>query len=205
MVAVRLYGCRCLLALARLSLHGAKLPAEGQAYVQGVPTNEMHTKGFVSIGCEPCTIPILPNQHEREGRWAWEVSPALAALPGSQLQAHSMSLAERLVDHRRQHARLLLSTATLTGACACCMTVCSIVWCQQRAGSPASALAGHHEQGVQLAQQQEQGSRTAGSSLECMLRKLPTELLGDLWLRLQGATKKECGCHTQRQCGRQQQ
>ena len=35
--------------------------------------NEMHAKGFVSIGCEPCTIPILPNQHEREGRWAWEV------------------------------------------------------------------------------------------------------------------------------------
>ena len=41
--------------------------------MQGVPVNEMHSKGFVSIGCEPCTIPILPNQHEREGRWAWEV------------------------------------------------------------------------------------------------------------------------------------
>lgn len=37
-----------------------------------VPFNELHNKGFVSIGCEPCTRPILPNQHEREGRWWWE-------------------------------------------------------------------------------------------------------------------------------------
>ncbi len=37
-----------------------------------VPFNELHTKGFTSIGCEPCTRAILPNQHEREGRWWWE-------------------------------------------------------------------------------------------------------------------------------------
>lgn len=37
-----------------------------------VPYNQLHTKGFTSIGCEPCTRPILPNQHEREGRWWWE-------------------------------------------------------------------------------------------------------------------------------------
>ena len=37
-----------------------------------VPFNELHRKGFVSIGCEPCTRAILPNQHEREGRWWWE-------------------------------------------------------------------------------------------------------------------------------------
>ncbi|MGZ8245730.1 phosphoadenylyl-sulfate reductase, partial [Methylomagnum sp.] len=37
-----------------------------------VPHNELHWRGFVSIGCEPCTRPILPNQHEREGRWWWE-------------------------------------------------------------------------------------------------------------------------------------
>lgn len=37
-----------------------------------VPYNELHTKGFSSIGCEPCTRAILPNQHEREGRWWWE-------------------------------------------------------------------------------------------------------------------------------------
>lgn len=36
------------------------------------PYNELHDKGFVSIGCEPCTRPVGPNQHEREGRWWWE-------------------------------------------------------------------------------------------------------------------------------------
>jgi len=37
-----------------------------------VPFNDLHAKGFTSIGCEPCTRPVLPNQHEREGRWWWE-------------------------------------------------------------------------------------------------------------------------------------
>lgn len=36
------------------------------------PYNKLHEKGFVSIGCEPCTRAILPGQHEREGRWWWE-------------------------------------------------------------------------------------------------------------------------------------
>jgi len=37
-----------------------------------IPYNELHDKGFISIGCEPCTRPVGPNQHEREGRWWWE-------------------------------------------------------------------------------------------------------------------------------------
>ncbi len=37
-----------------------------------VPYNKLHENGFVSIGCQPCTRPVLPNQHEREGRWWWE-------------------------------------------------------------------------------------------------------------------------------------
>lgn len=37
-----------------------------------VPYNALHDRGFVSIGCEPCTKPIGPGQHEREGRWWWE-------------------------------------------------------------------------------------------------------------------------------------
>lgn len=39
-----------------------------------VPYNELHERGFISIGCEPCTKTILPNQHERAGRWWWEDS-----------------------------------------------------------------------------------------------------------------------------------
>jgi len=37
-----------------------------------VPYNPLHAQGFTSIGCEPCTRAVLPNQHEREGRWWWE-------------------------------------------------------------------------------------------------------------------------------------
>ncbi len=37
-----------------------------------VPYNPLHGRGFISIGCEPCTRPVLPGQHEREGRWWWE-------------------------------------------------------------------------------------------------------------------------------------
>lgn len=40
--------------------------------ISEVPTNKLHEKGFISIGCEPCTRAVLPNQHEREGRWWWE-------------------------------------------------------------------------------------------------------------------------------------
>jgi phosphoadenosine phosphosulfate reductase len=39
-----------------------------------IPYNALHDQGFVSIGCEPCTKAIGPNQHEREGRWWWEES-----------------------------------------------------------------------------------------------------------------------------------
>ena len=37
-----------------------------------VPFNELHQQGYISIGCEPCTRTVLPNQHERAGRWWWE-------------------------------------------------------------------------------------------------------------------------------------
>lgn len=48
------------------------------AYIRSndVPYNSLHEQGFISIGCEPCTRPVLPNQHEREGRWWWEEATA---------------------------------------------------------------------------------------------------------------------------------
>lgn len=39
---------------------------------RAVPYNPLHDQGFRSIGCEPCTRPVGPHQHEREGRWWWE-------------------------------------------------------------------------------------------------------------------------------------
>lgn len=37
-----------------------------------VPYNVLHDKGFVSIGCEPCTRAIRPGEDIRAGRWWWE-------------------------------------------------------------------------------------------------------------------------------------
>ena len=37
-----------------------------------VPYNELHEKGFVSIGCAPCTRAIREGEDFRSGRWWWE-------------------------------------------------------------------------------------------------------------------------------------
>lgn len=37
-----------------------------------VPYNILYDKGFVSIGCSPCTRAILPGEDFRAGRWWWE-------------------------------------------------------------------------------------------------------------------------------------
>jgi len=37
-----------------------------------VPVNPLHAKGFVSIGCAPCTRAVAPGEPERAGRWWWE-------------------------------------------------------------------------------------------------------------------------------------
>jgi phosphoadenosine phosphosulfate reductase len=38
----------------------------------GVPINALNAKGFVSIGCAPCTRAVAPGDPERNGRWWWE-------------------------------------------------------------------------------------------------------------------------------------
>jgi phosphoadenosine phosphosulfate reductase len=38
----------------------------------GVPYNPLHDRGFLSIGCAPCTRAVLPGEAERAGRWWWE-------------------------------------------------------------------------------------------------------------------------------------
>ena len=37
-----------------------------------IPYNSLHDKGFVSIGCAPCTRAIKPGEDFRAGRWWWE-------------------------------------------------------------------------------------------------------------------------------------
>ena len=40
----------------------------------GVPINLLHSKGFPSIGCQPCTRAVNKGQDFRSGRWWWESS-----------------------------------------------------------------------------------------------------------------------------------
>jgi phosphoadenosine phosphosulfate reductase len=49
---------------------------EVQKYIDdnNVPQNSLHKKGFVSIGCAPCTRAIAPGEDIRAGRWSWESS-----------------------------------------------------------------------------------------------------------------------------------
>lgn len=46
------------------------------AQALGVPLNPLHARGFVSIGCAPCTRAIAPGEPERAGRWWWEQDAA---------------------------------------------------------------------------------------------------------------------------------
>ena len=47
---------------------------EIEDYIQknNIPINELHKKGFPSIGCAPCTRAIQPGEDVRAGRWWWE-------------------------------------------------------------------------------------------------------------------------------------
>jgi phosphoadenosine phosphosulfate reductase len=72
-----------------------------------VPINELHAKGFASIGCAPCTRAIMPGEPERAGRWWWEddgkkecglhpprrgaVVPAAPLLSNTRLEARDVS------------------------------------------------------------------------------------------------------------------
>ncbi len=37
-----------------------------------VPAHRLHSQGYPSIGCAPCTRPVAPGEHPRSGRWWWE-------------------------------------------------------------------------------------------------------------------------------------
>jgi phosphoadenosine phosphosulfate reductase len=62
--------------LVKLNPLAAWTSAQTWQYIRenGVPFNALHERGYVSIGCEPCTRAILPGEHERAGRWWWEES-----------------------------------------------------------------------------------------------------------------------------------
>lgn len=45
------------------------------AYIQenDLPYHPLYTRGYTSIGCEPCTRATTPGEDERAGRWWWEI------------------------------------------------------------------------------------------------------------------------------------
>jgi phosphoadenosine phosphosulfate reductase len=50
------------------------LTPELTAYIiaNDIPVNLLHARGFVSIGCAPCTRAVQPGEDPRAGRWWWE-------------------------------------------------------------------------------------------------------------------------------------
>jgi phosphoadenosine phosphosulfate reductase len=42
----------------------------GYAADHDVPVHPLVAKGYLSIGCAPCTLPVAPGAHPRSGRWA---------------------------------------------------------------------------------------------------------------------------------------
>ncbi len=47
---------------------------ENYLNTNSIPQNSLHKKGFISIGCAPCTRAITDGEHPRAGRWWWEQS-----------------------------------------------------------------------------------------------------------------------------------
>jgi phosphoadenosine phosphosulfate reductase len=41
-------------------------------HTRNVPFNRLHSQGYPSIGCAPCTRAVQPGEDSRAGRWWWE-------------------------------------------------------------------------------------------------------------------------------------
>ena len=61
----------------------------------GLPEHPLYVAGYTSIGCDPCTRPVVAGEDERAGRWWWE-SPEAVKECGLHFSADGK--AERVVD-----------------------------------------------------------------------------------------------------------
>lgn len=53
-------------------LHWTTEEVKNDVLQNGIPYNPLHDRGFVSIGCAPCTRAIKEGDDFRAGRWWWE-------------------------------------------------------------------------------------------------------------------------------------
>jgi len=53
-------------------LHWSTKEVKDYINENNIPYNILHDRGFVSIGCAPCTRAIRPGEDFRAGRWWWE-------------------------------------------------------------------------------------------------------------------------------------
>jgi phosphoadenosine phosphosulfate reductase len=60
-----------------------------------LPEHALYAAGYTSIGCDPCTRPVVAGEDERAGRWWWE-SPEAVKECGLHFSADGR--AERTVD-----------------------------------------------------------------------------------------------------------
>jgi phosphoadenylyl-sulfate reductase (thioredoxin) len=60
-----------------------------------LPEHPLYAAGYTSIGCDPCTRPVVAGEDERAGRWWWE-SPEAVKECGLHFSADGR--AERTVD-----------------------------------------------------------------------------------------------------------
>jgi phosphoadenosine phosphosulfate reductase len=63
-------------------LHWSLDDVNNYIHTYHVPYNSLHDKGFISIGCAPCTRAIEPGEDPRAGRWWWESSHKECGLHG---------------------------------------------------------------------------------------------------------------------------
>jgi phosphoadenosine phosphosulfate reductase len=48
-----------------------------------LPRHPLEAQGFLSVGCEPCTSPVLPGEDPRAGRWrGWDKTECGIHVPG---------------------------------------------------------------------------------------------------------------------------
>jgi phosphoadenosine phosphosulfate reductase len=55
----------------------------GFIHEHDVPYNPLHDRGFLSIGCAPCTRAVREGEDFRAGRWWWEAAKKECGLHGS--------------------------------------------------------------------------------------------------------------------------